>query len=288
LFDENKILPSSRTNIIEAMCWDVSLHTDIDAVKKAFPKVLIDARDKQDTDAKTYEQVQAMVFPTYPVIITADQAQQAQLVDMQWGVLPFYLHDPAEQVKRRLQMINIRSERILDDQRSYWYRIREQHCLIPVTGTYEHRKIAGWSKKVPYWIGQEGREVFFMPGLYQIHQQIDKDTGEIVQHRSFGLITRSANELMAGIHNDGPNKHRMPLYLPADLEQQWLFQTDPSTTAQILSFEMPSEQLNTHPVFTLRGYPVRPDGLPRDAPFQWPQLPPLNLPPKSPIQGSLF
>lgn len=269
------------------MCWDVSLHTDKDTVKKAFPKILIDERDQQETHARTYEQVQAMVFPTFPVIIPDQNPLQARWVDMQWGVYPSYIHDPQELHKRRLQMINIRSERIWEDKRSYWYRMRHQHCLIPVTGTFEHRKIPGWSKKVPYWIGQQDREVFFVPGLYQYHETVDIDTGEIKRIGSFGLITRSANELMEKIHNDGPNKHRMPLFLPASLEQQWLFSSDHEMDQEVLSYQMPSTNLSVHPVYTLRGYPERPDGLPRDAPFTWPQLPPLN-PPELPQQGSLF
>ncbi|WP_411973658.1 hypothetical protein ACLCDV_10835 [Sphingobacterium sp. Lzh-3] len=38
-------------------------------------------------------------------------------------------------------MINARSERILEDKKSYWYLLRKQGCLIPVSGTFEHRAI---------------------------------------------------------------------------------------------------------------------------------------------------
>ena len=50
----------------------------------------------------------------------------------------------------RNKMLNIRSERILDDPKSYWNKIRNRRCIIPVSLTYEHRAIVGWKKKVPY------------------------------------------------------------------------------------------------------------------------------------------
>ncbi|MDR2272532.1 MAG: SOS response-associated peptidase [Sphingobacterium sp.] len=51
------------------------------------------------------------------------------------------LSDPKLQADRRRNMINVRSERILEDKKSYWYRLRKQGCLIPVSGTFEHRAI---------------------------------------------------------------------------------------------------------------------------------------------------
>ncbi|WP_293898651.1 MULTISPECIES: SOS response-associated peptidase family protein [unclassified Sphingobacterium] len=79
----------------------------------------------------------------------------------------------------------------------------------------------GWKKKVPYFIGAEGREPLYLPGLYERHKTVDEDD---VAERvgSFGMLTQAANEVMANIHNEGPNKHRMPLFLPEDLERQWI------------------------------------------------------------------
>ena len=45
---------------------------------------------------------------------------------------------------------------------------RNQRCLIPVSGTYEHGKIMGWSKKVPHYIAEKGRDIFYIRGLYHM------------------------------------------------------------------------------------------------------------------------
>jgi putative SOS response-associated peptidase YedK len=181
-------------------------------------------------------------------------------------------------------MVSVRSERILEDKKSYWYSLRKQRCLIPVSGTFEHRAVKGWKKKVPYFIGEEGRDLFYLPGLYQWHETVDED-GVVERVGSFGMLTRAANEVMANIHNDGPNKHRMPLFLPEDLERQWIEDIQEDDMPPIFLFEMPNEKLRHYPVYTLRGYPVRPDGKHRYEAFDWEGLPPLG---SDTAQTSLF
>src|SRR5947207_10425164 len=107
-------------------------------------------------------------------------------------------------------MLNARSERILDDSKSYWFKIRNRRCLIPVTGIYEHREIAGWKKKVPYFVQLRDQEMFFIPGLYSVAELPNKETGEMIKLFTHTLITRDANSVMRDIHNGGDNKGRMP------------------------------------------------------------------------------
>lgn len=266
------------------MCWDISFSSDIELVKKSFPAIR-DERKKIDYDYSYFENVQAITFPAYPIIYKEKNGSGLALREMEWGVLPMFIQDPKLQTDRRRSMVNIRSERILEDKKSYWYRLRNQRCLIPVTGTYEHRAISGWKKKVPYFIAEAGRDIFYIPGLYQWHEVVDQD-GVIDTVGSFGMLTRAANEVMSQIHNDGPNKHRMPLYLPADLEQQWLEDLGEEDMAPIFHFEMPSAQLTYHPVYTLRGYPTRPDQKHRYEPFKWEGLPELGN--DTPNNNSLF
>ncbi len=58
----------------------------------------------------------------------------------------------------------------------------------------------------------------FLPGLFQVVESIGP-AGEKRQSFSFGMLTRTANELMANIHNDGEFRHRMPLFLTPELEE---------------------------------------------------------------------
>lgn len=256
------------------MCWDISLSSDIELVKKSFPSIR-DERKKIDYDYSYFENVQAITFPAYPILYRDKDNGETALAEMEWGVLPTYIQDLKLQTDRRRSMVNVRSERIIEDKKAYWHRLRKQRCLIPVTGTYEHRAIKGWKKKVPYYIAEQGRDIFYIPGLYQWHeiQQVDGSTDVI---GTFGMLTRTANDLMANIHNDGPNKHRMPLFLPEDLEKQWLEELSDEEMAPIIHYEIPSDQLLYHPVYTLRGYPERPDHKHRYEAYDWPGLPPLG------------
>jgi putative SOS response-associated peptidase YedK len=157
-------------------------------------------------------------------------------------------------------MLNARSERVLDDPTSYWYKIRNRRCLVPVTGIYEHREIKGWKKKVPYYVWLNNQPMFFMPGLYSVVALPDTTTGEIIQRATFTILTRTANSVMSNIHNGGENKGRMPLFLPFELSKQWLDDSlSEEAYRQILDFEMPAEELNYHPVFTIGCAKARPD-----------------------------
>lgn len=266
------------------MCWDISLHTNLEIVKKAFP-ALLDERKQLEYDYRNFENVQAITFPAYPVIYKDQENEKINLLEMEWGVLPTYIQDPQEQVERRRNMINVRSERVLTDHNSYWHRLKDQRCLIPVSGTFEHRKIHDKKKKIPYYIGQKGREVFFIPGIYQWHEVITQD-GDVHQIGSFGMLTRQANTVMGHIHNDGPNKRRMPLFLTPELEQQWLQAKDDKSLVDIFHYEIADQALEYYPVYTLRGYPNRPDGKHRYEPYPWAGLPPLGQ--DGPMQQSLF
>lgn len=256
------------------MCWDISLHTDIELVKNSYPKIR-DERKREDYDYSYFENIQAITFPEYPIIYKDKESSDLALVEMEWGVLPTYLKDPKEQTDRRRNMVNIRSERILEDKKSYWHRLKNQRCLIPVSGTFEHRKIKGWKKKVPYYISEKGRDLFYIPGLYQWHETVDAD-GVVEKVGSFAMLTRAANEAMGQIHNDGPNKGRMPLFLPKDLEELWVSDISEEEIMQVISFEIAEEDLEYHPVYTLRGYPDRPDDKKRFEEYTWEGLPPLG------------
>ena len=130
--------------------------------------------------------------------------------------------------------------------------------------------------------------MFCIPGLYHFNTKIpsNPETGEM--RGMFTLITRQANETMRQIHNSGDNAFRMPLFLPRELELKWL---DPDLTEQemesLLAFEMPSDQIVYNPVFSIRGRSPRPDGKPKNEPYDYPNLPGLGQN-DGPLQKTLF
>ncbi|MCZ2458716.1 MAG: SOS response-associated peptidase [Chitinophagales bacterium] len=253
------------------MCYDISFKTSMKTIRDHFPSIQADPQLPIDFDNV---HVQAQSFSKYPVIIFEDGAYQLKLFE--WGLIADYMNTPGKIQKSRQWMCNAQSEKMLGDERSYWHRIRNSRCLIPVTGFYEHREIKGWKNKVPYFIQLKGREIFFIPGLYHYSPVPDPETGESVG--TFTLLTRSANSIMQKIHNGGSNAFRMPLLLTKDLEQKWLLpHLSDKEIGEIVNFEMSSEDLGYKPVFSVRSRKPRPDGKEKNELYLWPGLPPLEI-----------
>jgi putative SOS response-associated peptidase YedK len=254
------------------MCLDIAFYSALELIDDYFPDLVHDGDIQFDLDMGMH--FMALGHNRYPVILFGNGRYHRKYFE--WGIIAEYM-DTAEKIKAmRKSMVNARGEKILADKRSFWNRIRTKRCLIPVTGIYEHREIKGWKNKPPYHIRLKDRRMFALPGLYHYNTKLpsDPETGEV--RGMFTLITRAANPLMRQIHNSGDNAFRMPLFLPKEMEAQWL-QPDLSDEAmeQILGYEMPSDQLIAEPVFSIRGRTPRPDDQPKHAAYTWPGLPDL-------------
>ncbi len=262
------------------MCYDISFSTRYELLSDYLPGLVVDPQVHFDFDMNLH--VIAQAFRRYPVIVFEDH--QYKLKPFEWGVIPEYLDTPEKIKKGRSSMCNARSEKIVEDKRSYWHRIRRHRCLIPVTGIFEHREVKGWKSKVPYHIHLKDRPVFCLAGLYHYPHKADVETGEITG--TFTVITRPANAVMKQIHNGGDNAFRMPLFLPRELEQQWLLpDLDDAEIEAILDYELPAETMDYHPVYTIRTTKERPDGKGKLERYDWPGLPLLG---DDEAQGALF
>lgn len=251
------------------MCYDVSFTTKYEVITDYLPDLIIGPDIQLEFEMKAH--VQAQAFRPYPVI-TLDHGSYV-LKLMEWGVIADYMNAPEKVLQYRRWMCNSRSDKVLD-KKSYWYRIRKNRCLMPVTGIYEHREIKGWKNKVPYLIKVKNEKIFFIPALFNLGPMVNPETGEL--QGTFSLITRNANSLMAQIHNADPSDPRMPLFVPQEMAMKWL---DPSLTddqlAEIMDYEMPSENLESYPVWTIRGRKQRPDLKEKNEPWVWEGLPEL-------------
>lgn len=259
------------------MCYDISFKVKLETIEDYFPELINE--DQLDLDFSVGDHIVGHSYNDHPIIFRSREDHQLHLKLMEWGVIPFYVKEEKAFLRQRASMLNARSERILDDAKSYWFKIRERRCLVPMTGTYEHRAIKGWKNKVPYFVKPKDQEMFFLPGLYSVAELPDVKTGEMVKRWTFTLITRSANDLMKSIHNDGDNRWRMPLYLPLELSKKWV---DEKLTEEeyrsILNYEMAPEDLAYHPVFTIRSPKQRSDNKPKYEPWEWEKLPALDTP----------
>ncbi|MEI8073851.1 MAG: SOS response-associated peptidase family protein [Bacteroidota bacterium] len=257
------------------MCYDLSFLAKLTAIVQQFPTIEFDEQVQINYNASMH--IVAHSFGEHPIIYQNREDQHLHVKLMEWGCIPYYIKDEQAFLKQRIMMLNARSERVLGDTSSYWYKIRNRRCLIPVTGIFEHRKIEKWTKKVPYFIHQKNQDLFFLPGLYSVAELPNKETGELEKRWSYTLITRAANDLMKQIHNDGENKWRMPLFLPMDLAKEWVDSELNSERMQtILNYEMPAADLESWPVFTIRTSKERPDGKQKTEPYVWEGLTELN------------
>jgi len=225
------------------MCYDMSYFSSIKLITEF---IQIDQIPEFDF-TPTYHQV-AQSWHPFPVVIFEDGA--TKLKYFEWGLIADYMNTPDKIKQYRSSMANARSEKILDDQRSVWHRLRKQRCLVFTTGFFEHREV-GWKKKLPYFIKIKNTEVFCFAGLYNYSPLPVRETGELIG--TFTIITRPANALMKKIHNHGPNSERMPLILTKALAQQWLHpQLTDEQMRSILAFELPEKEIEVWPVNTIR------------------------------------
>ncbi|HRE39110.1 MAG TPA: SOS response-associated peptidase [Chitinophagaceae bacterium] len=194
----------------------------------------------------TYHQV-AQAFGKWPVVINED-GYKIKLFE--WGVIADYMNTPEKIKEYRSSMANARSEKVLEDKRSVWHRIRHQRCLVFTTGFFEHRDIKA-KKKLPYFIKVKDEKLFCFAGFYNYSPLPDAETGEVIG--TFAIITRPANAMLTKIHNAGPNSHRMPLVLTNELAKKWLdANLDDNEMKKILDFEFPDSELEAWPVNTIR------------------------------------
>ena len=249
------------------MCYDISFTVNVKQLSDYFPELIFDEQIEMN-----FEPVHIIGhnYGNHPIIYKNREDEKLHCRLMEWGCIPFYVKDEDAYKKQRATMLNARSERILADNKSYWYKIRNRRCLIPMTGFYEHREIKGIKNKVPYFINLKDQETFYLPGLYSVTELPNKETGEIEKRFSFTIITTAANKLMEQIHNAGTNKHRMPLMLSFPLSQQWVSNelTD-AEYSEILAYEMPVQNMEYKTVFSIRTTAERDDNKEKNELYEW-------------------
>lgn len=257
------------------MCYDISFTVNIKKLADYFPDLIFDEQIEMN-----FEPVHIIGhnYGNHPIIYKNREDELLHCLLMEWGCIPFFVKDEEAYKKQRATMLNARSEKILEDPKSYWYKIKNRRCLIPMTGFYEHREVKGLKKKIPYFISLKDQQTFFLPGLYSVAELPNKETGEIEKRFTFTLLTRAANKLMEQIHNGGANKHRMPLMLPFELSKKWVTEEiSVEDYKAILAYEMPVEKMDYKSVYTIRTTDERPDEKAKNEMYKWENVPEIYL-----------
>jgi putative SOS response-associated peptidase YedK len=224
------------------MCYDMSFFSNIKLIADYLNIQAIEDLPFEPTFHKV-----AQSFCKWPVVIN-DDGYKIRLFE--WGAIADYMNTPEKVKDYRTSMANARSEKVINDKRSVWYKMRKQRCLVFTNGFFEHRDINA-KKKLPYFVKVKGEEIFCFAGLYNYSPLPNVETGEV--NGTFSIITRPANSLMKVIHNAGPNSHRMPVLLTKELAIKWLCNdlTD-EEIEKIINYEFPADQMEAWPVNTIR------------------------------------
>ena len=147
-----------------------------------------------------------------------------------WGLVPHWAKDPSIGFKT----INARGESVAAKP-AFRAAFRRRRCLVPATGFYEWKALAG--RKQPYLIRLKSGALFSFAGLWESWAGTQ---GEL---RSFTIITTAPNELMARIHE------RMPVILPRSHYARWL-DSEQRDAAQVQAMiaSYPAAEMHAVPV----------------------------------------
>ncbi len=161
-----------------------------------------------------------------------------------WGLIPSWVKDEKQAKDMWNKTLNARSETIFEKP-SFRESAKNKRCIIPLGGFFEHHHYN--KKKYPFFIHPTDDEPLNVAGLW--NSWVNKQTGEVFHTCS--IVTTSANELMAKIHN-GAKESRMPAILEAGAEDEWLSENSKEKLQELLK-PFPEEYLEAHTVKPLSG-----------------------------------
>lgn len=237
------------------MCYDIKASLDAQ-LKRARHKG--DARAVQEIEEKIIPHTDLPLFHAsgfqHPRLLIYPDTQPYLPVAATWGLVPHWVKDNLQRKKFWNNTLNARGESIFEKP-AFRDAAKNQRCLIPVEGFYEHHHHKG--KTYPFFISRKDGEPLNLAGLW--NEWTDRETGEILT--TFSIVTTEANPMMARIHNnpklEGP---RMPFILPDEMADDWLHPIlEPLDQQQLTDMirEYPEEELKAHTVDRLRGKEYR-------------------------------
>jgi len=150
-----------------------------------------------------------------------------------WGLIPHWIKDSTP----KLKPVNATAERVASAP-MFRSAYAKRRCIVPIDNFFEWKAIKGSKAKQPYAIGLKSGEPFGIAGIWESWKH--PATGII--HRTFCVITTTANELVSDIHD------RMPVILPPKAYERWLSTVEPDPRDLLVPF--PSEQMKIWPIST--------------------------------------
>ena len=116
------------------MCYDMSFFCNIKLISDYLPLVEHSTLHFEPTWHRV-----AQTFQEWPVVVN-ENGLKIKLFE--WGVIADYMNTAEKVNQYRMSMANARSEKIVGDKRSAWYKIRNNRCLVFTTGFFNTMKPA--------------------------------------------------------------------------------------------------------------------------------------------------
>ncbi len=171
------------------MCGRFSLTTSIDRLLPRFrgewPPGLVD-----------HYAPRRLIRPGEPLLLQRQQQGRFEVAFALWGLLPAWAKDPGAAYRP----INARSETV-GEKASFRGPWRHHRCLIPADAFFEGGQRLARSDGQPFWLG----------GLWD--RWLGADGSQL---DTCCILTTRPNALIAPLHD------RMPVLIPAGLEEAWL------------------------------------------------------------------
>ena len=184
------------------MCGRFSLHANPEVIALAFKVGIV-----PDWKAR-YN-----ITPSSQIIIVREGVEAGRVAALcKWGLIPGWAKNPAIGNK----LANARGETV-DEKPSFRNAFKRSRCLIPASGFYEWKSVAG--RKQPYYMQPLGAPLFAIAGITERWQGPD---GTV---ETCAIITTGPNGVMSNIHD------RMPVILAAEDHDAWLDPRNQSVAA---------------------------------------------------------
>lgn len=180
------------------------------------------------------------VSPTQFIPVVGD-AINRKVTLMQWGLVPAW----AKGKKAKLNLINVRSETIIE--KPFFRKLIEkgQLCFILADGFYEWKKHSQKGQpKTPYYFHLKTKKPLALAGIWDVWKTSDDQ-----MFRSCAIITCAPNLLIGAVHN------RMPVILNSNSAWEWISQKSPAQLLSLLK-PYPEEELISFPVSRLVNNPA--------------------------------
>jgi putative SOS response-associated peptidase YedK len=148
------------------------------------------------------------VCPTDPVDTVVEHDGQRELVQMRWGLVPYWWSRPLKEL--RASTFNARVETV-ETKPFFRESFKCKRCLMPISGYYEWRDTLQ-GKQPWYFTARDGSPILTVAALWDDWK--NKETGERL--KSCAMIITEPNDFVAEVHD------RMPVLLDSNQFEHWL------------------------------------------------------------------